>query len=90
MTEEEQEKLAKLNNLLNYRISCRTGDGIEDMLKDLVKRYFPIKDKVEQTKGITINGKKKTEETHCCLKSKKKKDDINERKSTRRTTFGEL
>ena len=80
VTEQEQRKLAEKYKLLNYRISCRDGNGIEEMLMDLVKRHFHI----EQTGGITINGQQKTEEKPFCtwFKSKKKKDDTNGRRTT--------
>ena len=56
MTEEEQRQLAKKYQLLNFRISCKEGNGIEDMLTKLVKAYLPIKSKVELMKrGIKIN-----------------------------------
>ena len=92
ISEEEQRQLAKKYQLLNFRISCKEGNGIEDMLTKLVKAYLPIKSKVELMKrGIKINDIQNVEKKPFCtwFKSKKKKekkttikDNTNGRKTT--------
>ena len=93
MTEEEQRQLAKKYQLLNFRISCKEGNGIEDMLTKLVKAYLPIKSKVELMKrGIKINDIQNVEKKPFCtwFKSKKKKEKkttIKDHTNGRKTTI---
>lgn len=82
MTEEEQIKFERDNNLPRFTISCRKGEGIKEMLTELGKKYFEQKNKFEQMKGIKINGKKKKKHS-CCLISWFTNDDKNETKETK-------
>ena len=68
---------------MNFRISCKEGNGIEDMLTKLVKAYLPIKSKVELMKrGIKTNDIQNVEKKPFCtwFKSKKKKREKNDYK----------
>ena len=77
ISEQKQKELADKNGFLSYRVSCKDGVGIEEMIIELSNEYIPhIKKKKKQMNGIVLgNNNQVVEKEPFCgwFKSKKKK-----------------
>ena len=77
ISEQKQRELAKKNGFLSYRVSCKDGVGIEEMIIELCNQYIPKKEDIQkQMNGIVLeNNNQVVEKEPFCgwFKSKKKK-----------------
>ena len=78
ISEQKQKELADKNGFLSYRVSCKDGVGIEEMIIELCNVYIPRKEDIQkQMNGIALENNNQVvikKEPFCWLfKSKKKK-----------------
>lgn len=77
ISEQKQKEIADKNNFSSYRVSCKDGIGIEEMIIELCNKYIPKKEEIRKMmNGIKLeNNPEIIEKEPFCgwFKSKKKK-----------------
>ena len=70
-------ELADKNGFFSYRVSCKDGVGIEEMIIELCNEYIPKKEDIQKQMGGVVleNNNQVVEKEPFCgwFKSKKKK-----------------
>ena len=77
ISEQKQKELADKNEFLSYRVSCKDGVGIEEMIIELCNVYKQKKEDIQKQMGGVVleNNNQVVEKEPFCgwFKSKKKK-----------------
>lgn len=67
---EENEIKEKIKNILKngkyYQTSAKTGEGIEKMFEDIVKKYINVENEIDNKDMISLDKHVGTEKINCC------------------------